>query len=572
MRLPLRSLALLPAVLVFMGAFTAQAGKTARSRPSHHSSQVRTERVGAPATQARVERMGIPTVQATACTLGFSAVVDRVIDYIIPPDDAYYTLFRLDDCIDCQFTDTAIVRKVHVGLEWDAPCSTMVDIYFVGATGPADCPYPDITRILSPPQRFVLSATSITDPIDYELTLPESAMVFQTNFLVVSFADTFPGCAVFPNKPVLPMGDDGDCIQCRSWNVIDADPELDDMCSPGPDSVGNPRMYAVIDTCFPHRDPSPPSRITDFAVDSVRTNTIGFSWTAPGDNGTVGQAFTYDMRRSLTPIDSLNWNAATPVPGLPAPQTSGSPESHVVTGLPEATRMYFAIRGRDDTGNIGPLSNVEDTTSGVVPPAAITNVVVVPPPTENSVRLRWTASGDDGMVGRPLRYLIAASTTPLNESVFASARKESLLASVDAGGIENFNFPGLPRATTFYFAVKARDDVGGFGAISNVVTARTQVGGPLIGQEGPAIASLSNPERLPVEIFWVGVGSGLSQNIRIHDLSGRVARTIALGTEASGVAIWDGRNDDGEELPSGVYVARLTSGSAHANTRIIFLK
>ncbi len=556
MRLYLKSLALLPAILVVVGAFTAQAAKPVRPRLLQSR------------TPYSMGQPRFPVVQATACTLGSPGAVSTVVDYIIPPDDAFYNLFQLQDCLDCQFTDSAIVRRVHVVVEWDVACSIAVDVYFVGVTGPDSCPYPDVTRILSPPQRFVLTAPFGGEPIEYELTLPESALVFQRNFLVVSFPDTMPGCGLPGFKPVLPFVEG--CRPCLSWNQIDVDEALDDLCGVDP-QVGNPIMWAVVDTCFPHRDPSPPSRITDFAADSIRSNGIGFSWTAPGDNAAVGTASSYDLRRSTSPIDSLNVGAATPMTGLPAPLVSGTQQSFFATGLPEATRFFFAIRGRDETGNIGKLSNVLDETTGVAPPGAVGDLSRIST-TENSVRLRWTATGDDGGVGRPLRYLVAAATQPVTDVVFASARKESLTATVDAGGTENFNFPGLARATTHYFAVKARDDVGGLGPVSNGVSGRTEVGGPLIGRAGPAVSSLSQPERLPVEIFWVGVAPGTPQTIKLYDLSGRVVRTLDLGTDPSGVSIWNGKNDGGEDMPSGVYIARLVTGSARATARIVLLK
>jgi hypothetical protein len=82
------------------------------------------------------------------------------------------------------------------------------------------------------------------------------------------------------------------------------------------------------------------------------------SWTAPGDDSTAGRATTYELRRSTLPITGLNFGAATPVPGLPAPAAPGTRESFTVSGLDPAVTHYFAIRTVDDRGNWSLISNL----------------------------------------------------------------------------------------------------------------------------------------------------------------------------------------------------------------------
>ena len=53
----------------------------------------------------------------------------------------------------------------------------------------------------------------------------------------------------------------------------------------------------------------------------------------------------------------------------------------------------------------------------------------------------------------------------------------------------------------------------------------------------------------------------------IYDTLGRPVRTLADGAQAAGThtVTWDGRDDDGRAVASGVYVARVTAGSlAHS--------
>ena len=60
------------------------------------------------------------------------------------------------------------------------------------------------------------------------------------------------------------------------------------------------------------------------AQEATQTS-ITLTWTAPGDDGDIGTAASYDIRYSLSSINASNWNDATQVTGEPSPQTAGSP-------------------------------------------------------------------------------------------------------------------------------------------------------------------------------------------------------------------------------------------------------
>ena len=85
---------------------------------------------------------------------------------------------------------------------------------------------------------------------------------------------------------------------------------------------------------------------------------VTLQWTAPGDDSTRGRATSYDLRRSSVPITELSFNSATQITGLSAPQVAGSAESFVVAGLTSGVQYYFALRTRDDAGNVSKISNL----------------------------------------------------------------------------------------------------------------------------------------------------------------------------------------------------------------------
>ena len=104
-------------------------------------------------------------------------------------------------------------------------------------------------------------------------------------------------------------------------------------------------------------DVTPPGSVSDLTVDSVTSSTITLTWTAPGDDGSIGRATSYTLKRSGAVIDASNFAAATTVSGVPAPATVGTAESFTVPGLDSTLTYYFAIRAVDEAGNQGAVSN-----------------------------------------------------------------------------------------------------------------------------------------------------------------------------------------------------------------------
>ena len=62
----------------------------------------------------------------------------------------------------------------------------------------------------------------------------------------------------------------------------------------------------------------------------------------------------------------------------------------------------------------------------------------------------------------------------------------------------------------------------------------------------------------------------VSGSIRILSLSGRIVRDFSFSGAAAGAAVWNGLNDDGRRAASGVYFARIQSGSDDSTALIKF--
>src|SRR5262245_3553707 len=95
----------------------------------------------------------------------------------------------------------------------------------------------------------------------------------------------------------------------------------------------------------------------------VTYNSVKLTWTAPGDDGTLGTASQFDLRYSTSPITAANFDAATRWSATPTPGPSGTSQTVTVTGLQASTTYYFAIKTGDDIPNWAPISNVVSATT-----------------------------------------------------------------------------------------------------------------------------------------------------------------------------------------------------------------
>ena len=164
-------------------------------------------------------------------------------------------------------------------------------------------------------------------------------------------------------------------------------------------------------------------------------------------------------------------------------------------------------------------------TSDTAAPGPILDLEAAPSPGGGvGVLLRWTSTGDDGSAGRASRYDIRASTQRLDESNFAVALN---LASppnpLPAGGAEQWQVEGLDFDTLYYFAVKAVDESGTSGPISNVASATT-LGPPRYGIS-PGGLSANLPS-----------GGSATEVLTIHN-SGASGLSFTLAIEGARVVV-----------------------------------
>lgn len=225
----------------------------------------------------------------------------------------------------------------------------------------------------------------------------------------------------------------------------------------------------------------PPAAITDLAVVAVGLQFARLVWTAPGDDGDVGQASQYDMRASAFPITENNWNSAQYIIGEPAPAPAGTGQSLTISNL-EPYRVYnLAIRTADEIPNWSGISNVVSfitTNNGealidTVAPGR-TNDLRAIAVSQTAVTLRWRSSGDDSYSGNPVYNDLRYSTDSITDASWEQATPvEYVLPPLTAGTIMTMDVKDLAPGTLYYFALKTGDEVPNWSVLSAIARAQT---------------------------------------------------------------------------------------------------
>ena len=307
----------------------------------------------------------------------------------------------------------------------------------------------------------------------------------------------------------------------------------------------------------PAPDLTPPSTVTSLALDSVTDTSVRITWTAPGDDGSTGQATTYDLRYSTQPIHSLNFAQATRI-ATGTPRAPGEVERVTVSDLVPETTYYVALKAADEVPNWSGLSNLPSarTLAGTpppppppdtTPPAAVTDLAVTAT-SDSSATLRWTAPGDDGASGQATEYDLRFATFAITASNFESATRVTDLATPRvAGSTEVVSIAGLAPATVYWFALKTADEVANLSVLSNVpsgATAETAPppppppGGDLIPPAATSDLAVIARTETAITLSWTAPGDdGASGTAQSYDLrSAAVEITEANWDAAAQVA------------------------------------
>ena len=104
----------------------------------------------------------------------------------------------------------------------------------------------------------------------------------------------------------------------------------------------------------------------------------------------------------------------------------------------------------------------------------------------------------------------------------------------------------------------------------------TGVGEPddaLVASRALLLPNHPNPFN-PVTRVAFELAEATDVTVTVHDAAGRLVRTLVTGRRGAGAhhVSWDGRDDDGRRLASGVYFCRLSSTAGEDVRKMALLK
>jgi S-formylglutathione hydrolase FrmB len=219
-------------------------------------------------------------------------------------------------------------------------------------------------------------------------------------------------------------------------------------------------------------------------------------------------------------------------------------------------------------------------------------LVAVPWPADYAITLFSqvvdTSSGLWGAQPLPMMFTVqelvsgAAAEVVFNDQdadASISAGDELFLVARDEQGQPvltwTITFSGLPGALPpvpgDVFVLKTKKpftsrDVFEFSPLRSGVAAA----GTAIGPGALVVNAYPNPFNEAVTITWTLPAASL----RIFDLRGRLVRQMRLAAEASGqrAVLWDGADDGGWQLPSGVYLIRVQVGQGTRTSKVVLMR
>ncbi len=175
----------------------------------------------------------------------------------------------------------------------------------------------------------------------------------------------------------------------------------------------------------------------------------------------------------------------------------------------------------------------------------------------------------DGIVSI-LDLILAAQS--LGKTTAPAAPSTPLLAG-GQGGIENIN-----PATIEAWIAQARLEDDGSLAFKQGIENLQNLLASLIPKETVLLANYPNPFN-PETWIPYQLAESAEVTLTIYDMNGQLVRSLAMGHQAAGMyqsrsraVYWDGRNQIGESVASGLYFYTLTAGEFTATRRMLILK
>lgn len=312
--------------------------------------------------------------------------------------------------------------------------------------------------------------------------------------------------------------------------------------SSGPSEFSPARVFTVM-----QEPPSVPTQVTPTNNQSSVPLDVLFRWT----NAVLAAGYHLQVAH-----DTLMTN-------MFLDDTSITDSSKSVRVAP-STAYYWRVRARNLEQTYGAFSPVHRFTSATVPPA-------IPIPT-------YPANGDTG-VARDVTLLWLASPGALLYRAQVSTNLSFTQIIADDSTLTANQFsPGiLPSRVSCYWRVRAQGMTGtsAYCAVQSFRTGSLILSvdpGPEEGTPTGFVLHQNYPNPFnPTTTIPFEISSSAFVTVNVYDLLGREIRSLINQEFSAGTysVRWNGQNDNGQPMPSGMYFVRMTALTPQASRNVV---
>ncbi len=295
-------------------------------------------------------------------------------------------------------------------------------------------------------------------------------------------------------------------------------------------------------------DTTPPDRITTLMVADRTDNSISLSWQAVADDGSSGDPVNvYYVRYNTTPYDEEDkwdwWAGSTPVVPPPAPLPPGQQQTLTVDGLQEGQVYYFAVRAGDEEENFSEISVVASSATTPVELVSFSGFSE-----QNNIFLQWQTASES------------------NNHGFEIERKLPNMSWQSVGFVKgagttsdyrSYSYQERPdHVGNIHYRLRQIDTDGAFTLSEPVVISLKAPDRYALQQNYP---NPFNP-RTTIE-FQLPASVNGRVELTVFNMLGRKIRILVNKQAQPGYykSVWDGKNEDGIEMPTGVYFCLLNT-------------
>lgn len=275
----------------------------------------------------------------------------------------------------------------------------------------------------------------------------------------------------------------------------------------------------------------------------------------------VGRRYTYDMDATDPNDDPLTYSLVVYPPWL-----SVDPASGLIAGIVPAevrTSLTLMVRVDDERGGFDKQTY---TVQVLTPPASPIGVFAAPTEEGTGIVLTWGPSPDDTEDGPITGYRISRGERPrITEATWLDSTASGVIQYVDEK---------VPSRVSLYYWVQAVDNQG---ISSDPVGTEDPITGVELASSEPRPAryaldqNVPNPFNGETAIAYQLAESG-PVTLAIYTVTGQHVRTLVDEDQEAGPhrVHWNGLNNAGQPVASGVYVSHLSARTfSTARTMIV---